>query len=82
MSVLYHRLHVYFMEIWQILIICLLMLPAFYVANYIIVKKLVRQRRQREDMMEKAVAISVARRMRSKKDKYSPTPRFGSRRRP
>jgi hypothetical protein len=69
------------MEIWQILIICLLMLPAFYVANYIIVKRMVGQKRQREDMMERAVAISVARRMRSKRDKYSPKPRFGSRRR-
>jgi hypothetical protein len=70
------------MEIWQILIICFLMLPAFYVANYFIVTRMVRQRRHREDMMERAVAISVARRMRSKKDKYSPQPRFGSRRRP
>jgi preprotein translocase subunit YajC len=70
------------MEIWQILIICLLMLPAFYVANYYMVKRMVKQRKEREEMMERAVAISVARRMRSKADKYSPNPRFGSRRRP
>lgn len=69
------------MEIWQILIICLLLLPAFYLANYIIVKKLVGQKKQREDLMERAVAISVARRMASRKDKYSPQPRFGSRKR-
>lgn len=69
------------MEIWQILIICLLLLPAFYLANYIIVKKLAGQKKQREDLMERAVAISVARRMASRKDKYSPEPRFGSRKR-
>jgi hypothetical protein len=69
------------MEIWQIIIICLLMLPAFYVANYFIVKRMVRQKRQREEMMERAVAISVARRMRSKEDKYSSQPRFGTFRR-
>lgn len=69
------------MEIWQIIIICLLMLPAFYAANYFIVKKMVKQKRQREELMERAVAISVARRMRSKKDKYSPRPRFGTNRR-
>jgi hypothetical protein len=67
------------MEIWQILIICLLLLPAFYLANYILVKKMVGQKRQREDLMERAVSISVARRMASRKDKYSPKPRFGSR---
>lgn len=70
------------MEIWQILIICLLMLPAFYVANYYIVMRKVKQRKESEEMMERAVAISVAKRMRSKADKYSPKPRFGSRRRP
>lgn len=69
------------MVIWQILVICLLLLPAFYLANYIIVKKLVGQKKQREDLMERAVAISVARRMASRKDKYSPEPRFGSRKR-
>jgi hypothetical protein len=69
------------MEIWQILIICLLLLPAFYLANYIIVKKLVRQKKHGEYLMERAVAISVARRMASRKDKYSPEPRFGSRQR-
>lgn len=67
------------MEIWQILIICLLLLPAFYIANYILVKKLVRQKNKQEDLMERAVDISVARRMASRKDKYSPEPRFGSR---
>jgi hypothetical protein len=67
------------MEIWQILIICLLLLPAFYLANYILVKKLVGQKKQQEDLMERAVAISVARRMAARKDKYSPKPRFGSR---
>jgi hypothetical protein len=71
----------YFMEIWQILVICLLMLPAFYAANYFIVKRMVQQRKQREELMERAVAITVARRMRSKADKYSPQPRFGSRKR-
>lgn len=67
------------MEIWQILIICLLLLPAFYLANYVLVKKMVAQKKRQEDLMERAVAISIARRMASRKDKYSPEPRFGSR---
>ena len=69
------------MEIWQIVIICLLMLPAFYLANYLIVRRLVLQKKKRDDLMERAVAISVARKMASRKDKYGPKPRFGSRQR-
>ncbi len=69
------------MEIWQILIICLLMLPVFYAANYFIVKRMAQQKRQREDLMERAVAISVAKRMRSKADKYGRQPRLGNHRR-
>jgi hypothetical protein len=70
------------MEIWQILIICLLMLPAFYVANYIIVKKMVAGRKRQEDLLERAVAISVDRRIESRKDKFGPKARFGSKKRP
>lgn len=69
------------MEIWLILLICLLMLPAFYLANYFIVKRMVRQRKRQEELMERAVSLSVARRTRSREEKYSPKPKFGSRKR-
>lgn len=69
------------MEIWLILLICLLMLPAFYLANYFIVKRMVRQRKRQEELMERAVSLSVARRARSRGEKYSPKPKFGSRKR-
>ncbi len=48
------------MEIWQIVLICILLLPAFYVANYYVVRKMVKSRKEREDRMERAVAQSVA----------------------
>lgn len=59
------------MEIWQIAAICILALPLFYLANYIIVKKMVRERKRREGRMERAIASSVAASMGSKKEKYS-----------
>jgi hypothetical protein len=48
------------MEIWHIVLICILLLPAFYVANYYVVRKMVASRKEREDRMERAVAKSVA----------------------
>jgi uncharacterized membrane protein affecting hemolysin expression len=65
------------MEIWQIVVICLLLVPAFLLANYVIVKKMVRQRREQEERIERAVAASVARSM--GRDKYRR--RLGSKKR-
>jgi hypothetical protein len=48
------------MEIWQIVVICILMFPLFLIANYIIVKKAAMQRRARDDRIERAVSDSVA----------------------
>jgi hypothetical protein len=48
------------MEIWQIILICIMLLPVFFVANYIIVKKMAADRRSRDERIERAVAKSVA----------------------
>ncbi len=48
------------MEIWQIVVICILMLPIFFIANYIVVKKAAAERRSRDDRIERAVSDSVA----------------------
>ncbi len=48
------------MEIWQIVVICILMLPLFLIANYIVVKKAAAERRSRDDRIERAVSDSVA----------------------
>jgi len=53
----------YHLEIWQIVAICLLMLPAFFVANYIVVKKMVRERTAREERIDRFVAAGVGRDM-------------------
>ncbi len=63
----------YHLDIWQIAAICLLMLPLFFIANYFVVKKMVRERRAREDRVERFVAATVARDM---------SPEARSRRRP
>ncbi|HNR59160.1 MAG TPA: hypothetical protein PKJ51_11955 [Methanothrix sp.] len=49
------------------------MLPLFFIANYFVVKKMVRERRAREDRVERFVAATVARDM---------SPEARSRRRP
>lgn len=48
------------MEVWHIIVICVLMVPIFLIANYIIVKKAASERRMRDDKLERAVAASVA----------------------
>jgi hypothetical protein len=48
------------MEIWQIVVICILMFPLFLIANYIVVKKAASERRSRDERVERAVAASVA----------------------
>jgi hypothetical protein len=69
------------MEIWQIVAICLLMVPVFLLANYLIVKKMARQRRERDERIERAAAESVARSFRLKgQDRYLSWPRYNPRR--
>jgi hypothetical protein len=48
------------MEIWQIVVICILMIPAFLAANYFLVKRMAADRRLRDERIERAVAESVA----------------------
>jgi hypothetical protein len=48
------------MEIWQIVVICILLIPLFMAANYYMVKKMVANRKSRDDRMERAVSDSVA----------------------
>ncbi len=55
------------MELWKILMICLLMLPIFFVLNYLVVVYLVRSRREREMRVEKAIGESIGRDYRSNK---------------
>jgi len=53
----------YHLEIWQIAAICLLMLPIFFFANYVVVKRMVQERRSREERVERFIAAGVARDM-------------------
>lgn len=50
-----------YMELWQILVICILMLPAFFILNYIVVTRAARERRARELRVEQTVASWVGR---------------------
>lgn len=47
------------MEVWHIVVICILMIPFFLAANYLLVKKMARERRSRDDRLERAAADSV-----------------------
>ena len=48
------------MQVWQIVVICILMIPLFLAANYFIVKKMAADRRSRDNRIERAVSDSVA----------------------
>ncbi len=48
------------MQVWQIVVICILMIPLFLAANYFIIKKMAADRRSRDDRIERAVSDSVA----------------------
>jgi len=65
------------MEIWHVLVICILMVPLFLIANYVVVKWVVKSKNEREDRIERAIAMSVARDMGSQKfSKKRPRRRF------
>jgi hypothetical protein len=48
------------MEIWHIVLICILLVPVFFMTNYFVVRRMVAARKEREDRIERAVAQSVA----------------------
>lgn len=64
------------MELWQILLICLLMLPAFFLANYLVVTRMARNRRERDERIDRAAAESVARSYRDRRLKYESWPKY------
>jgi F0F1-type ATP synthase membrane subunit b/b' len=65
------------MEIWQIFLICILLLPTFYLANYLVVKRMAKNWREREDRIERAVAASVAKSFASNgPGKYKSWPKY------
>ncbi len=77
MSLLYRRCDLYRMEVWHVLVIGILMVPLFLIANYVVVKWAVKSRKERDDRIERVVAMSVARDMGSQKfSKKRPRRRF------
>ena len=73
---------VFNMEMWQIILICVLLLPTFYLANYLIVTKMAKSRRKREDAIERAVAASVAKSFAPhSSEKYMSWPKYKTQRR-
>jgi len=66
------------MELWQIIVICLMMFPAFLLVNYLMVKKAVAEKKRREDVMERVIASSVNRKMSAVgQNRFRPKPRYG-----
>jgi hypothetical protein len=68
------------LEIWQIVAMCALMVPAFIMANYVVVKKAAMKKRRNEELMERAISMSVNKSMgaaRGSGNKFKSKPRFG-----
>lgn len=64
------------MEIWQIVMICILMLPLFLIANYILVKKAASERRRRDERIERAASDSVAASYADKSKRFESWPKY------
>jgi hypothetical protein len=64
------------MEVWQIVLICILMFPAFLALNYYFVKKAATNRRSRDEMIERAVSDSVAASFADKSMRYQNWPKY------
>ncbi|MDM7940749.1 MAG: hypothetical protein QUS07_10485 [Methanothrix sp.] len=64
------------MEVWQIVVICILMIPLFLAANYLIVKKMAAERRSRDDRIDRAVSESVAASYADKDARYQTWPKY------
>lgn len=70
------------MQIWQIILICILLVPIFFLANYLIVRKMAAERRSRDDRIERAAADSVARSFAQKgANRFGSWPKYNARRR-
>jgi hypothetical protein len=48
-----------FMEIWHVVVICILMFPAFFILNYLVVVRAARERRERDLLVDKTIASRV-----------------------
>ncbi len=69
------------MEIWQIVLICILLIPIFFIANYIIVRKMAAERKLRDERIERAVAESVARSFTQKgPERFGSWPKYNAKR--
>jgi hypothetical protein len=64
------------MQVWQIVVICILMIPVFLIANYIIVKRIAASRRSREDRIERAISDSVAASFADRSRRFESWPRY------
>jgi hypothetical protein len=64
------------MEIWQIVVICILMFPLFLLANYVVVKKAASERRKRDERIERAVSDSVAASYADKSKRFESWPKY------
>jgi len=64
------------MEVWQIVLICILMVPGFLAINYYYVKKGAANRRSRDEMIERAVSDSVAASFADKSARYQSWPKY------
>jgi hypothetical protein len=64
------------MEVWQIVLICILMFPAFWALNYYFVKKAATNRRSRDESIERAVSDSVAASFADKSMRYQNWPKY------
>ncbi|MDM7933935.1 MAG: hypothetical protein QUS08_00920 [Methanothrix sp.] len=69
------------MEIWTIVLFCILLIPLFLAANYLVVRRMAAERRRREDRIERAVSESVARSFTERGERYRSWPRYRARRR-
>ncbi len=70
------------MEIWQIVLICILLIPIFFIANYIIVRKMAAEKKSRDERIERAVAESVAKSFAQKgPGKFNSWPKYNAKRR-
>jgi hypothetical protein len=64
------------MEVWQIVLICILMVPGFLALNYYYVKKGAANRRSRDERIERAVSDSVAASFADKSMRYQNWPMY------
>lgn len=77
MGLLYSQAsELFVMEVWQIIVICILMVPVFLAANYVIVKRMAANRRMQDERIERAVSDSVAASYADKSVRYQSWPKY------